>query len=450
MTETAQRSSMMRLLAKARNFDALLDMVESGNFPETSSTFINNYLPARPKRTSLAYAESVAPSSVPDEYSATTTIDDQKLPVVNLPLFSRGILQDKSDFVVHIWDPTDERLTACLREVKGVVAENLEKNLDDLVTILNKLRDMTSFFLEANDVALPAYMDEVTEFQPLVKQLLTQMVKALMPTSSAIIVPCQRNAVYKLSKVITVVATRGSAENSNAVLKGDSDLARVCDGEHPRYFELKIVGGALYHSDAWKAKDQALGQTVCSSAANKKEKGVAIGALMDLFTVSVIVTVPVEGGTKVVSQMSKRITNARSWVLRVALLLVAPTGSILQLLPPRSDDSIIEVHSEDAVGEDAGVGVGVGGLNLASTGTSDGCGATGSAPNPPASIEGHTEVNADDCNWLAREALRDRHEEKVRLMLEADAMLDGFGFLNKENLNNAGRTATTVPKWWLI
>ena len=107
------------------------------------------------------------------------------------------------------------------------------------------------------------------------------------------------------------------------------------------------------------------------------------------------------------------------------------------------------MHSEDAV--DAGVGVG--GLNLASTGTSDGCGATGSssssAPQPSVSgkhIEEDTEVDADDCNWLAREALRDRHEEKVRHMLEADALLDGFCFLSKENLDNIGRTATIRPR----
>ena len=439
---TAERRSMLRALGFARNFTDLMFLVGKGKFPKTSSTFIEEYLPVRRNRTTMDYASSIALSSIPDDDSVMTTVGDVKLPVVSLSQFSRSILQDTSDFVVHCWEPTDERLAECLQ---GVVTENFEAKIDVLVDILKKLRDMASFYLEAGDAALPKYMDEVTEFQPLVKQLLIHMVQVLMPTSATIISisPCQRSAV--LRKVITVVATGGSAE---AMLKGESDLVRKSDGEHPRYVELKIVGGALYHSSAWKAKDQALGQTVCSSTANKT-RIVAIGALMDLFTVSVIVTAPVEGGTNVVSHMSKRITDARSWVLRVALLLVAPTDSILQLIPPSSDDRIIKVHSDDAVDEDAGVG----GLNLASTGTSDVCVATGSssssAPQPSVSgkhIEEDTEVDADDCNWLAREALRDRHEEKVRQMLEADALLDGFCFLSKENLDNIGRTATIRPR----
>ena len=432
-----------------RTFDDLMDAVTAGNFPVTPKLFLTNYLtiPSTANaRTSQAHADSIAPSSVFGGDSEMASVDGENFPVVKLSDFSRFMLQDTTDFCCHLWEPNDALLLRCLR---AVVTDTLDKKLDALVTILNKLRDMTSYFLmQKDDVVLPRRMDEVTEFQPLVKRLLVEMVNVLLPNSTGISInPCQRNADLLLSKLINVKGTTKKSEHL-AVLRGESDLARNCLGELPRYIELKVVGGALYRQSAWKEKDQALGQTVCSSTANK-ERVVAIGALMDLFTVSVIVTVPVEGGTNVASQMSKRITDARSWVLRVALLLVAPTDSILQLIPPSSDDSIIKVHSEDAV--DAGVGVG--GLNLASTSTSDGCGATGSssssAPQPSVSgkhIEEDTEVDADDCNWLAREALRDRHEEKVRQMLEADALLDGFCFLSEENLDNTGRTATIRPR----
>ena len=440
------RLGMMQTISSARDFHTVMFIVDKGSFPETSEFFIETYLIAHRDRTSLDYAASIiAPSTIPEDDTVTTTVEDKKLPVVNLSMFSRSILKDTSDFLVHCWEPTDDLLTDCL---KKVVTDDLEGKLADLVGILKKLRNMASFFLKGDGVALPKRMDEISVFQPLVKQLLVHMVTVLMPNSKNISVqPCQGGA-HKLKKEITVVAT-GSTENSQAALKGESDLARVCEGENPRYFELKTVGGALYHSDAWKAKDQALGQTVCLSTA-KKENVVAFGALMDLFTVSVIVTAPVKGSPNVVSQMSKRITDARSWVLRVALLLVAPAVSISDLLPACSDDSIIEVHSED---QDAGVGVGVGELNLASKDTAAGCGVTdlsssssSSAPNPPAPIEEDTE-SANDCKWLAREALRARHEEKVRMMLEADALSDGFGFLSKENLDNHGRNATTRPAY---
>jgi hypothetical protein len=414
------RHEVLQLLKSPRSFNALMSMVEKGGFPETSSSFVDAYLQVpQNSDTSMDNFSSIAPSSVPDNDGVMTTVNGVALPVVNLSQFNCNILHDDtSDFVVHLWQPADEDLAQCLSEA---VAENFEDKINNLVEILQKLRDMASFYLlKRGGETFPRYMDEVTQFQPLVKLFLIHMVKVLMPNSAISIKACQRSATA-LNKVIT------GSSGSQAMLKGQSDLVRESEGEHPRCVELKIVGGALYHSSAWQAKDQALGQTVCSSTANE-DRVHAIGAPMDLFTVSVIVTVPQEDSTNVISQMSKRITDARSWVLQVALLLVAPTDSIVKLLSPFTNESVIEVHSEDAVCD-----VDVGGLNLVSTDTS---GVTGSSSSS----------DDDDRNWLAREALRDRHEEKVRQMLEADALLDGFRYLSKENLENAGRTATMSPR----
>ena len=427
------RQEVLQLLQSSLSFDDLMSMVEKGEFPETSSSFVNAYLQVPPSsRTSLDYSSSIAPSSVPDNDSVMTTVNDVALPVVNLSKFNRNILHDTSDFVVHLWEPADENLAQCLSEA---ITVNFEDKIDNLVEILQKLRDMASFYLlKLGGATFPRYMDEVTQFQPLVKLFLIHMVEVLMsPDSTISINACQRSRTA-LNKVITVTS------GTQAMLKGQSDLVREFVEECPRYVELKIVGGALYRSSAWQAKDQALGQTVCSSTANG-DRVLAIGALMDLFTVSVIVTVPIEDSTNVMSHMSKRITDARSWVLRVALLLVAPTDGISQLLPPFSNGSVIEVHN-DAVGD-----ADVGGLNLGSTDISGvtGSSSSSSAPLPPVS-EKNTEVDADDRNWLAREALRARHEEKVRQMLEADALLDGFRYLSKENLDNAGRTAIMRPR----
>jgi len=115
--------------------------------------------------------------------------------------------------------------------------------------------------MQKDDVVLPRRMDEVTEFQPLVKRLLVEMVNVLLPNSTGISInPCQRNADLLLSKLINVKGTTKKSEHL-AVLRGESDLARNCLGELPRYIELKVVGGALYRQSAWKEKDQALGQT---------------------------------------------------------------------------------------------------------------------------------------------------------------------------------------------
>jgi hypothetical protein len=355
------------------------------------------------------------------------------VPVVSLSKFTRGMLSVTSDFCCHLWEPTDLELYKCL---SSVVTAGLNDKLFELVDILKELRTMSSFFVREKEM-----MDECTQFQPLVKRLLIKIVEVLIPGQNDIKVEaCQGQVQSKLSKQVTI---KGIIKGTMAMLRGESDLVRVV-GEERRYFELKPDGGALYQSNARQAKDQALGQTVCSSTAIKNESVVAIGSLMDLFTVSMIVTVPMEGGG-VVSQISKRTTSPYSWVLRVALLLVASTDSITELLPKPSDETIVPMFSDD---ESVVEEVDVGGLNLHTPARTPNLrGATSSSSSgPPMSGASLSQQTEDDavCRWIAREALRDRHEKKVRAMLEADATSEGFSFLCKENLDKINERATTV------
>jgi hypothetical protein len=331
------------------------------------------------------------------------------------------------DFGCHVWNPTDDELYRCL---SSTVPDGLDSKLDDLVSILEVLRDMTTFSLTQ------AHKKKMTEdqFQPLVKRLMTEIMRVL-GTSHMAIEACQGKTHHKLSMEITV------SDGTRKLLRGESDLARV-GAEDVRYFELKPVGGTLSHSNAWQVKSQALGQTVCSSTA---KSGVAIGGLLDLITVCMIVTSPVdEVSRNVVSRISTRLTNSRSWVLRMAVLLVVPTDSITDILPPLTEKSCLQVHSDDAGGEEE---AGVSDLNLnACTHRSDRRGATSanSSGSPSGAFLSKQAEDAAACRWIAREDLRDQYKEKVRTMLVADARLDGFSYLCKENLEEMNERATTV------
>jgi hypothetical protein len=404
-------------------------VVRSGNFPSTTQEFLDNYLlyrhPTRSSRTSEGFAESV--SSIVE--SSETSVDSTTLPVTSLSKFSRRILYDLNvDFGCHVWNPTDDQLYECL---SSAVPDGLDSKLDYLVSILEKLRDMTTFSLTQ------AHEKKMTEdqFQPLVKRLMTEVLRVL-GTSGLAVEPCQQNFHHKLSMKITV------SDGTKKLLRGESDLARVGVEDDVRYFELKPVGGTLSHSSAWQAKSQALGQTVCSSTA---KSGVAIGGLLDLITVCMIVTSPVkEDSRNVVSWISARLTNSRSWILRVAVLLVVPTDSITDILPPLTEKSCLQVHSDDAGGEEE---AGVGDLNLnACTHRSDRRGATSanSSGSPSGAFLSKQAEDAAACRWIAREDLRDQYKEKVRTMLVADARLDGFSYLCKENLEEMNERATTV------
>jgi hypothetical protein len=339
---------------------------------------------------------------------------------------------DETDFVVGIMELTDESLYKLLSSV----VSNFEQEFSGLVGILEELRNMMVFFLTEKDKKM-----KEAQFQPIVKHLMTYILNVLDPQSTNFVVACQQKMQHTLSKKITVNDTAETKKATNAILRGESDLALVGINK-VRYVELKPVGGALFRSNAWQAKDQALAQTVCSATANGKSV-VAIGGLLDLITAYMIVTSPVEEVTRnVVSQISKRVTESRSWMLLVVLLLVVPTDSIKTLIPLFSNELILPVSSDDAAVEK------VGGLDLTTPAcTPNHRGATiSSSSGPPisgASLSQQTE-DAATCRWIAREALRDRNEEKVRTILEADARSDGFSYLCKENLEKINECATTV------
>jgi hypothetical protein len=407
-----------------------MQLVRPGQFPITPDEFLEGYAQSNSLRTSVGFT-SVSVTSASDNVSANTDVDGSMIRALGMSKFSQSMLHsDETDFVVGIMELTDESLY----DILSSVVSDFEEKFSGLVGILEELRNMMFFFLTKKDKKM-----KEAQFQPIVKHLMTYILNVLDPHSTNSVVACQRNARLALSKKITVNDTAETKKATSAILRGESDLALV-GRDKVRYFELKPVGGALFRSNAWQAKDQALAQTVCSSTANDKSV-VAIGGLLDLFTVYMIVTSPVEEVTRnVVSQISKRVTDSRSWMLLMGLLLVVPTDSITKLIPLFSDDLILPVLSDDAVVEK----VAVGGLDLTTPArtTNHRGSSISSSSGPPISSQ-QTE-DAATCRWIAREALRDRNEEKVRTILEADARSDGFSYLCKENLEKINQCATTV------
>ncbi len=413
------------------DFQTLIEHIDRCHLDVIPGVYLDEYLNSQQDaNTSMTYVNASA-SSVTDRERTSNELPLNKM--------RRRMTEETPDKIrLNELTLNDKLMETILCKV--LFAENVtefEKFLQSYTESLDKVRQMLYYILQQRKVR------EVSELQGIAALFLEDFTRYF-----------HSNALTLAGQIISLegeLMVGIATEMSKKKIKGFTDLV-LCESNDCGLadalciFELKAPQKAMYHSGAYDAKDQLLFEM--EMVGQMHTNGMLLGGLLDMFSIAVAVRLVDEGGK--IFYMSNRVTNSRSFLLRLLLLLCKDKDEVWTALQVFSTIEIPLPIEEDGGG---GAGAGESQKDREKEEKAD-VGETSSRSLRSSDIKGCVRaggVSREVVEEIPNPIFKEEYDEEVSRMLSWDAKRKGLTLLTASALNRASKEQQSEPgetlKW---